>query len=454
MQQGLKIAGGVDDRERTIMQTASTSPEEEPWRAFDVHVERPPGRADLRANIERPWQDDAATRRITVGGWVTADPAATAIEIVDGRGGRVLRLPVDVERPDIDAAFPGGEGAPRYGFRGTFLAGTQQGLVRLQVQAVARGTTGPVIGTITLAPRPGPSTELVSIVIPCFNQAEFLGEAIESALTQTHPHVEVVVVDDGSTDNTSAVAARFPGIRVVARANGGLPAARNTGLAATSGAYAVFLDADDRLLPEAVATGVSALRARPGHSAAFGWYQEVDVTGHPLPTPSLARLEGEPYEALLKTNWTGGQPTGVYRREILDAVGWFDESLSAAEDYELNLRVVRASRVHRHGQVVVEYRRHAGTMSTDPLLMLEQVLQALDLQWPHVAQEPRLRDAWRQGRRFWRGYYGAAVARSLAIAMTERRWPSALPGLAPFAWRRPQEAARLLAQAATLSRTP
>lgn len=431
------------------METAPTPPGEGGWRAFDVHVETAAAGADLRANIERPTQDDGGSRRITVAGWVAADPPASAVELVDERGSRVLRLPVDVERPDIDAAFPGGPGAPRYGFSGTFLAGTNRGLIRLRVRAVARGTTGPAIGTITLAPRPGPPGDLVSIVIPCFDQAEFLGEAIETALTQTHPNVEVVVVDDGSTDNTSAVAARFPGIRVVSRANGGLPAARNTGLAAASGAYAVFLDADDRLLPRAVAIGVEALRARPGHSATFGWYQEVDVTGRPLPTPSLTRLQGEPYEALLRTNWTGGQPTAVYRREILDAVGWFDESLAAAEDYELNLRVVRASRIHRHGQVVVDYRRHRGTMSTDRLLMLEQVLRVLDLQWPHVAHEPRLRSAWRQGRRFWRGYYGDAVAATLAVAMTERRWSSALPGLAPFAWRRPREAARLVARAAT-----
>ena len=432
------------------MVTAAT-PDDGQRRLFDVHVETAPWSTDLRSNIERPTQQDGGTRRITVAGWVAADAAASSIEVVDERGHRVLRLPVDVERPDIHAAFPGIAGAPQHGFRGTLLVGTQHGLVRLRVHAVARGTTGPVIGTITLAPRPAPPGELASVVIPCFNQAQFLGESIGSALGQTHPHVEVVVVDDGSSDNTRTVATSFPGIRVVPRANGGLPAARNSGLAAASGTYVVFLDADDRLLPRAVAIGVDALRERPHHSAAFGWYRQVDVAGHPLPTPPLARLDGEPYEALLRTNWTGGQPTAVYRRDVLDAIGWFDESLQAAEDYELNLRIVHASRIHRHGQVVVEYRRHAGTMSTDLLLMLDQVLQALDLQWRHVAHEPRLRSAWRQGRRFWREYYGAAVADTLAAAMTRRRWPKGLPGLARFARRRPDEALRLVAKAATSS---
>ena len=429
--------------------TAATASGDGSWQAFDVHVETAAGCTDLRANIERPTQGDGKTRRITVAGWVATNPPASAVEVVDEEGRRVLRLPVDIRRPDIEAAFPDLSGAPHHGFHGTILAGTQHGLVRLRLHAVTGGGAGPAIGTITLAPRPAPPSALVSIIVPCFNQAEFLGESIESALAQTHPHVEVVVVDDGSTDNTCAVAATFPGIRVVSRPNGGLPAARNTGLTSVSGRYTVFLDADDRLVPQAVAIGVDALQARPGHSAAFGWYQEVDVTGGPLPTPPLARLRGEPYEALLRTNWTGGAPTAVYRRDALDAVGWFDESLPAAEDYELNLRIVRTTSVHRHGQVVVEYRRHAGTMSTDPLLMLEQVLRVLDLQWRHVAHEPRLRTAWREGRRFWRQYYGATVADTIAVAMIDHRWPSGLSGLAPFAWRRPREAVRLAARAAT-----
>ena len=100
---------------------------------------------------------------------------------------------------------------------------------------------------------------LVSVVIPCFNQARFLGAAIASALAQTHTPVEVVVVDDGSTDDTAAVTARFPGVRYVRQENAGLSAARNTGLGKSRGAYLAFLDADDVLLP------------RAAESPAFSW---------------------------------------------------------------------------------------------------------------------------------------------------------------------------------------
>ena len=87
------------------------------------------------------------------------------------------------------------------------------------------------------------------MVIPCFRQAHFLSEAIESVLAQDHGSVEIVVVDDGSPDNVGEVAARYPGVKYLRRVNGGLATARNAGLREASGEFLLFLDADDRLLP-------------------------------------------------------------------------------------------------------------------------------------------------------------------------------------------------------------
>jgi glycosyltransferase involved in cell wall biosynthesis len=102
---------------------------------------------------------------------------------------------------------------------------------------------------------------LVSVVIPCYNQARFLGEAIESVLSQSYRAFEVVVVDDGSTDNTSEVVARYAGadagVRLIRQENRGLAGARNRGLAEAEGEYVVFLDSDDRLLPDALQVGVT-----------------------------------------------------------------------------------------------------------------------------------------------------------------------------------------------------
>src|SRR5215204_1671374 len=103
---------------------------------------------------------------------------------------------------------------------------------------------------------------LVSVVIPCYKQAHFLGEAIESVLAQSYPNFEIIVVDDGSPDNTSEVAASYPRVRLVRQENQGLSAARNSGLSRSEGEYVVFLDADDRLLPGALQVGLECLEAR------------------------------------------------------------------------------------------------------------------------------------------------------------------------------------------------
>src|SRR3712207_4601210 len=138
----------------------------------------------------------------------------------------------------------------------------------LQGQAILQDPSRVLLGAIRAQRHWREDTEptekpLVSIVIPCYNQAHFLGEAIESVLAQTYPHFEVVVVDDGSTDNTEAVAARYPGVRCIRQENQGLAAARNTGIRRSNGSYLVFLDADDRLLPNALEVGLKHLKEHP-----------------------------------------------------------------------------------------------------------------------------------------------------------------------------------------------
>src|SRR5215217_8140206 len=111
---------------------------------------------------------------------------------------------------------------------------------------------------------------LVSVIIPCFNQAHFLVEAIESVLAQSYSHFEIVVVDDGSTDNTCDVASYYERVRCIRQNNQGLAAARNSGIRESKGSYLVFLDADDRLLPEALEAGVKCLKAYPDGAFVFG----------------------------------------------------------------------------------------------------------------------------------------------------------------------------------------
>src|SRR5690349_24044687 len=95
------------------------------------------------------------------------------------------------------------------------------------------------------------SSERVSVVIPCYNQARYLGQAIESVLAQTRPACQIIVVDDGSVDETVQVATRYDFVQCLSQPNQGQGAARNVGLAHVTGNYVVFLDSDDRLLPHA-----------------------------------------------------------------------------------------------------------------------------------------------------------------------------------------------------------
>ena len=117
----------------------------------------------------------------------------------------------------------------------------------------------------------------MSVVIACYNQARFLGEAIESALAQGYPDFEIVVVDDGSTDDTSEVTGRYPGVRLVRQDNRGPPRRATRGWARAGGEYVVFLNADDRLLPGALEVGVGCLESRQQH--AFACYRGISTDG-------------------------------------------------------------------------------------------------------------------------------------------------------------------------------
>jgi len=130
----------------------------------------------------------------------------------------------------------------------------------------------------------GAEDRLVTVVIPCYNQARFLGEAIESVLAQSYRNFEVIVVDDGSTDKTSEVAGRYEGVRLIRQENKGLAGARNSGLAKSQGEYVVFLDADDRLLPKALEVGLGCFDSHPECALVSGHTRFINADGSLLRT--------------------------------------------------------------------------------------------------------------------------------------------------------------------------
>jgi cellulose synthase/poly-beta-1,6-N-acetylglucosamine synthase-like glycosyltransferase len=235
----------------------------------------------------------------------------------------------------------------------------------------------------------------VSVVITLYNLRAFVAEAIDSVWAQTLPRgaVEAIVVDDGSTDGGDAVA-RAHGARVLRQANRGLPAARNAGLAAARAPFVVFLDADDRLGPEMLAEVLATFERRPDVGLVYTGVQCIDLRGAPLPQRGWPRVEGDLLTRLVLGN-VFPVHAAVVRRDVVVAIGGFDEALAAAEDWDLWLRLARTGvRWVCLDRALAEYRIRPGAMHEDPARMAASCRRVLD----KVFADPELSGAVRAQR--------------------------------------------------------
>lgn len=212
-----------------------------------------------------------------------------------------------------------------------------------------------------------------SVIVPCFNAARTLRQAIESALSQTHPDTEVVVVDDGSTDESASIAESY-GDRVVLvrQTNRGLSAARNAGVVASSGEYLTLLDADDLLLPQCVARRVEMLRHNPELGLVAGYYLEIDAEGQPRDRLPELRRTGSlaPFRQAVRRNW--GPPVGwTFRREAFERCGGFDPLLRSCEDWDFVIRVATSYAIGYDPEPHTLYRISPGQMSSNFERMLD-----------------------------------------------------------------------------------
>jgi len=211
------------------------------------------------------------------------------------------------------------------------------------------------------------SEPMVSILIPCHNSDRWLGTTLESALAQTHPRCEVIVVDDGSTDSSAAVAERFSsrGVRLVRQRQQGAAAARNVALRLAQGEFVQFLDADDLLHPEKIAHQIARLGGQSEASVAnCAW-----ASFHAEPSEAVFLAEPVWRDAApvdwLVLSWNGGgmmHPAAwLTPRIVADRAGPWNESLSLDDDGEYFCRVVLASTgVCFCGEAKTYYRRHQG----------------------------------------------------------------------------------------------
>jgi glycosyltransferase involved in cell wall biosynthesis len=263
----------------------------------------------------------------------------------------------------------------------------------------------------------------VAVIIPTFNYAHFLADAITSVLAQTHPADEIIVVDDGSTDDPGTIVAKFADVRLIQQKNRGLSAARNTGLWNCKASHVVFLDADDRLLPNAIEAGVACIANYPDCAFVYGGCRFITKDGHSwfrIPKPI-----DEPACVAFLRYQIDGIMNVLFRRDYLLAVDGFDEAIRRFEDRDIYLRLAARYPVASHSTIVGEYQKHGNAMSDNYVEMLTGALLVLDLNEARVAAGPiggaAVASAAREGRNNFRNYYVSKMLDAAAIRWRAHR---------------------------------
>lgn len=240
----------------------------------------------------------------------------------------------------------------------------------------------------------------VSVIIPIYNAQATVSEALDSVLAQTYTDYEMIVVNDGSTDNSEGIIRRYltagmGDITCVTQRNKGAAAARNAGIRIARGELIAFLDADDLWDKDKLKTSVETLDAHPGVMLAFSDMRH-HVDGEAVHASYLHErgyrhvASGQIYDNLLKENFIF-TPTVVMRKSIFAKAGYFDESLKIAEDYDLWLRITKDSEVLFIDRPLVTRRRTGSNITQDKQLYIESAIRLREKLLQTHAQEPQRR---------------------------------------------------------------
>ncbi|WP_298245806.1 glycosyltransferase [uncultured Bradyrhizobium sp.] len=225
------------------------------------------------------------------------------------------------------------------------------------------------VGPATRLPLPATAVPLVSVVIPAKNVAAYIGETLASALAQSEVG-EVIVVDDGSADDTTAIvrAVRDPRLRLLTNDGAGVSAARNLGARYASAEWLLFLDADDRLRPGAVAALLTAARGAPRAVLVYGDYNTIDSEGRQIGRRGLLKgrkkPSGDVLTRLAAGNFIVNGGIALARAEAFRAIGGFDTSLRYCEDWHCWCRLAAIGEFEFAPKLLLDYRLHtANTMN-------------------------------------------------------------------------------------------
>ena len=251
--------------------------------------------------------------------------------------------------------------------------------------------------------------DLVSIIIPNFNHAQYIGDAIQSVLVQKYRNFEIIVVDDGSTDNSREVITKFGDkVKYIWQENQGLSAARNTGIQAARGNYIGLLDADDMYEQDYLNTLMSRLKADSNAAGIYCGYQFVDHHNRSLPqVENRLILPEQLFRTLVDGNFLVPESMFVHRY-CYENCGLFDEKLRACEDWDMWLRITSQYKIIGTPQVLTRHRVLLDSMSADPNRMLANRLAVLKKHFgPEQTSEKH--GSSRRRRAYGRAYLTSAI---------------------------------------------
>lgn len=231
---------------------------------------------------------------------------------------------------------------------------------------------------------------LVSVIVPAYNAADLIERTIRSVLNQTYPHLEVLVIDDGSTDDTAAVveaiAQRDPRVVLFRQPNSGVAAARNLGITQAKGEFIAPIDADDLWYPAQIQRQVACfLSSSASVGVVYSWSIDIDAGDRPAGGFHAATIEGNVYTTLLCHNFLGNASCTMIRRSTLLGVGGYNsefrsQQAQGCEDWDLYLRLAACCEFLAVPEFLVGYRKIEQSMSRDyramarsQTLMLENV---------------------------------------------------------------------------------
>ena len=241
---------------------------------------------------------------------------------------------------------------------------------------------------------------LVSVVIPAWNAAEYLREAIESVLAQTYKDIEIIVVDDGSTDHTQQICAGFaPQVKYHYQPNDGThgAGARARGILEAKGEWVALLDQDDRWFPKKIEKQLQALMECPGATVAFTGFHQIDSQGLVVSKPFSGAPSGDVFHTLLTVN-PYIPSSALLSRSVLDHCGLPITNLGAA-DYDLWLRIARCSQILVVDECLTEYRIHETAFSANRRRLVMAARQTLE---QHKSQlHPNCLECQRSFRKGW-----------------------------------------------------